>query len=330
MNTKQRCKACWILSCSKIYTVDNRRKETLEKFKPVNSLDYQHMLSDHVQEGRIDISNLDNEPSSSSMNNTANNSPISNEDEEMDDEEINSLQVSKNESSFPLDFTKKLLDLKKADDELNNKREVADSFSENIERNIITNNNTISNGLNGTINGTINDKTSSSDGENCQIINKDDNRNSKIDDDAQNLNTKNDQNLNSNEQNQNSSNQNSKNSLNQISNLINSNPVHNQSNQKDELNKNNHQFTSSFNNFMQFNNQLNEQFTDWNNNSLPILEPNLNSSNKQDFSDLNDGPLTKKAKIRVKNWSCLKCSNCLAEDCGECINCLDRKKFGGE
>lgn len=37
----------------------------------------------------------------------------------------------------------------------------------------------------------------------------------------------------------------------------------------------------------------------------------------------------KKSKARVKNWCCLKCSNCLADDCGKCINCLDRPKFGG-
>ncbi|XP_015792414.1 integrator complex subunit 4 homolog [Tetranychus urticae] len=37
----------------------------------------------------------------------------------------------------------------------------------------------------------------------------------------------------------------------------------------------------------------------------------------------------RRSKIRVKNWCCLKCANCLADDCGKCINCLDRPKFGG-
>ena len=30
-----------------------------------------------------------------------------------------------------------------------------------------------------------------------------------------------------------------------------------------------------------------------------------------------------------KIWSCGKCSTCLQEDCGTCIYCLDRPKFGG-
>lgn len=38
----------------------------------------------------------------------------------------------------------------------------------------------------------------------------------------------------------------------------------------------------------------------------------------------------RRSKARVKNWCCLKCANCLADDCGQCINCLDRPKFGGK
>jgi hypothetical protein len=37
----------------------------------------------------------------------------------------------------------------------------------------------------------------------------------------------------------------------------------------------------------------------------------------------------RKTSGRIKNWCCLKCPNCLADDCGKCINCLDRPKFGG-
>jgi len=37
----------------------------------------------------------------------------------------------------------------------------------------------------------------------------------------------------------------------------------------------------------------------------------------------------RRSRTRIKRWSCLKCDNCLAEDCGQCINCLDRPKFGG-
>lgn len=37
----------------------------------------------------------------------------------------------------------------------------------------------------------------------------------------------------------------------------------------------------------------------------------------------------RKTSGRIKNWCCLKCANCLADDCGKCINCLDRPKFGG-
>ncbi|KAI1277772.1 hypothetical protein HDE_14586 [Halotydeus destructor] len=40
-------------------------------------------------------------------------------------------------------------------------------------------------------------------------------------------------------------------------------------------------------------------------------------------------PLRRKTSGRIKNWCCLKCPNCLADDCGKCINCLDRPKFGG-
>jgi hypothetical protein len=49
-----------------------------------------------------------------------------------------------------------------------------------------------------------------------------------------------------------------------------------------------------------------------------------NVSVESDFA-----PVMKKSKARVKNWCCLKCPNCLADDCGKCINCLDRPKFGG-
>lgn len=39
----------------------------------------------------------------------------------------------------------------------------------------------------------------------------------------------------------------------------------------------------------------------------------------------------KPAKISSskKIWSCGKCATCVAEDCGKCIYCLDRPKFGG-
>lgn len=40
-------------------------------------------------------------------------------------------------------------------------------------------------------------------------------------------------------------------------------------------------------------------------------------------------PPRRKTSGRIKNWCCLKCPNCLADDCGKCINCLDRPKFGG-
>lgn len=40
-------------------------------------------------------------------------------------------------------------------------------------------------------------------------------------------------------------------------------------------------------------------------------------------------PPRRKTSGRIKNWCCLKCANCLADDCGKCINCLDRPKFGG-
>lgn len=35
-------------------------------------------------------------------------------------------------------------------------------------------------------------------------------------------------------------------------------------------------------------------------------------------------PPRRKTSGRIKNWCCLKCQNCLADDCGKCINCLDR------
>ena len=28
----------------------------------------------------------------------------------------------------------------------------------------------------------------------------------------------------------------------------------------------------------------------------------------------------RRSRSRIKRWSCLKCDNCLAEDCGQCIN----------
>lgn len=40
-------------------------------------------------------------------------------------------------------------------------------------------------------------------------------------------------------------------------------------------------------------------------------------------------PARRKTSGRIKNWCCLKCANCMADDCGKCINCLDRPKFGG-
>ncbi|XP_074603531.1 uncharacterized protein LOC141857036 isoform X2 [Brevipalpus obovatus] len=33
---------------------------------------------------------------------------------------------------------------------------------------------------------------------------------------------------------------------------------------------------------------------------------------------------------RKRNWSCMKCSNCLKQECGKCVYCLDRPKYGGQ
>ena len=37
----------------------------------------------------------------------------------------------------------------------------------------------------------------------------------------------------------------------------------------------------------------------------------------------------KMMKTRVKKTKCNQCSNCLKEDCGTCVYCLDKPKFGG-
>ena len=31
---------------------------------------------------------------------------------------------------------------------------------------------------------------------------------------------------------------------------------------------------------------------------------------------------------RRKRWACGSCTQCTAEDCGECINCRDQMRFG--
>ncbi|XP_074603420.1 uncharacterized protein LOC141856962 [Brevipalpus obovatus] len=79
-------------------------------------------------------------------------------------------------------------------------------------------------------------------------------------------------------------------------------------------------------------------------NSLTMIKDEADKSNGYDSSgtssSMTKDPVSngksdkikkgdRRSKARVKNWCCLKCANCLADDCGTCINCLDRPKFGG-
>lgn len=82
-------------------------------------------------------------------------------------------------------------------------------------------------------------------------------------------------------------------------------------------------------------------------NNKNLNSTNLNGSNTNDKSknDTNGTTTTKdsnnnksttasttkpaKGSSGKKVWSCGKCATCVAEDCGKCIYCLDRPKFGG-
>ena len=64
-----------------------------------------------------------------------------------------------------------------------------------------------------------------------------------------------------------------------------------------------------------------------------LLLPASDGSVAEDYAGPSDQMMKnlprRKTSGRIKNWCCLKCANCLADDCGKCINCLDRPKFGG-
>lgn len=56
----------------------------------------------------------------------------------------------------------------------------------------------------------------------------------------------------------------------------------------------------------------------------------LSSNNVKRNLELNVQKIFKKVESkRKRNWSCMKCANCLKEECGKCIYCLDRPKYGG-
>ena len=37
----------------------------------------------------------------------------------------------------------------------------------------------------------------------------------------------------------------------------------------------------------------------------------------------------KMSRGKLKRSACRQCEKCLREDCGECVNCMDKPKFGG-
>lgn len=81
------------------------------------------------------------------------------------------------------------------------------------------------------------------------------------------------------------------------------------------------------NNTSNSNNNLNSNTNEKISNEMVLSQPSeeLTSGNKI----ISKTRIERRSKARVKNWCCLKCANCLADDCGKCINCLDRPKFGG-
>ena len=69
----------------------------------------------------------------------------------------------------------------------------------------------------------------------------------------------------------------------------------------------------------------------------PIMKKQLNSEvvKKHGFADLSAEELEAKRSIRKcyfkhKFWPCRKCSGCIRPDCGACMYCKDKSKFGGQ
>ena len=86
------------------------------------------------------------------------------------------------------------------------------------------------------------------------------------------------------------------------------------------------------NSFEKVNNTNNNNSNDSNtnekiNNEVILSQPSEDVSTGNKI--ISKTRIERRSKARVKNWCCLKCANCLADDCGKCINCLDRPKFGG-
>lgn len=90
------------------------------------------------------------------------------------------------------------------------------------------------------------------------------------------------------------------------------------------------------------NNHMNNKHQDLNGTNLSVdsLKSSLESSilngstkdsnnNNKSNSTANGNNKPTKGTAGKKVWSCGKCSTCVAEDCGKCIYCLDRPKFGG-
>ncbi|XP_064470596.1 histone-lysine N-methyltransferase 2A-like isoform X2 [Ornithodoros turicata] len=75
----------------------------------------------------------------------------------------------------------------------------------------------------------------------------------------------------------------------------------------------------------------------WNTNSDTTLPGNSNEHQEPKAAGPREGrrrvlkrTLVVKQKKNKRTRRCLQCEGCLVEDCGQCVNCLDKKKFGGK
>lgn len=298
LNTKQKCKACWIYACMNCYTVDNHRRLILERFRPTTGRDGDEPMVRPIDQkcGQVN-DERNNEERPQQLNELLNvQSPSVEDDELMDEEQADEMDDDSSpprDEELPLDYT---INGKKpsANDQPDGARESAENLNDTAQK--LPNSVDLLNSIRPQSTNSVTNQAT-----------------------------------------------------NQVTNQA-TNQATNQTNQPLKAEPNASKSKPTGFQLMQTNQT--DELIDWNNNSLPNMlngdqtsdqsnilkhlnnHQNLNSLSSlnnlnalsgfgkqmptfsvlNDFSDATDGPLNKK----TKNWSCLKCENCKAPDCGKC------------
>ncbi|XP_053203810.1 myb-like protein A [Panonychus citri] len=304
LDVKSKCKACWIYACTKIYSVDGRRKTILEENAPLKSHENETVSSSPCPSVITNYHNENNKSTKSSHNT------------------VNTIRYSKSIDEQSTSITSNPKD--------------SNSFGNNI-----SNNQSTTSGSPSDLNPTGVSKTSPIYVFNCSRGDNYPNNNSEL----AGLSALNMMNILSCEEAVPDCDElleDIAEDYSSIDSQLNHFPPQKMIKLGDAPDNNNNNLISNC-----FTDQFDGQFPSQ---LQPQAQTAITSTTTGPFSTVKDDPTNEKStipiitgtpisviktkpdrrsKVRVKNWCCLKCANCLADDCGKCINCLDRPKFGG-